>query len=336
MSLHLTRAVLALDPGGSKCDAVLTGEDGSVVGWGRVQKPGLSGRSEKAIKAATDTAIGQCTFDELHVTGFGGTLPSGIIGPGRLMKVRFWPISEHDGVLALMGLRCGVVVVAGTGGRLSATTRDGRHVSLDGLGPLLGDYGSGYAIGLQGLRAAALAFMHPRHHTSLKLPILAEFDRVMSGREDKGAEQEESARELNLLQHAIWFSINPHDRSMVATLAKIVNEEAECGDAVAIRILKAAAEELSERIRDLLDRLQIANEEYVLAGAGSVAKNSDIFWNHLCNLVGEMAPRFKPVRSSGAAVLGNAAFVLRELNPELEESILKKLLATPPPPISSP
>src|SRR5207302_776208 len=49
----------------------------------------------------------------------------------------------------------GVAVVAGTGSMAFARAADGRTARAGGWGPLLGDEGSGYAIALAGLRAAA-------------------------------------------------------------------------------------------------------------------------------------------------------------------------------------
>ncbi len=51
----------------------------------------------------------------------------------------------------------GVAVVAGTGSMAFARAADGRTARAGGWGPLLGDEGSGYAIALAGLRAAARA-----------------------------------------------------------------------------------------------------------------------------------------------------------------------------------
>jgi N-acetylglucosamine kinase-like BadF-type ATPase len=346
MNTHLTRAVLALDPGGSKCDAVLVGDDGTVVGWSHMQKPGLSGRSPEIISAATAKAIGQHTFDELHVATFGSALPPRIVRPEVIGRGRMWPLTQACGPLALTGQTHGVVVLAGTGALVSACTRQGRKLALDGLGPLLGDFGSGYFIGLQALRATARAVLHPRNHTSLKERVFTACEvltphptlalnipsPVQDGRAKGTARQANETQSDNgdRLARLVTFSLMAHDRSTIASLAKIVDEEARTGDAVAIRILENAATAIGETLRDLLDQLQIANEKYPLVGTGSVAMNSDIFWNHLCRLVSEQAPRFTATRCPAAPVLGNALFVLRELRPEAVDTIRKTLLATAP------
>jgi N-acetylglucosamine kinase-like BadF-type ATPase len=155
---------------------------------------------------------------------------------------------------------------------------------------------------------------------------------VQDGRAKGTARQANETQSDNgdRLARLVTFSLMAHDRSTIASLAKIVDEEARTGDAVAIRILENAATAIGETLRDLLDQLQIANEKYPLVGTGSVAMNSDIFWNHLCRLVSEQAPRFTATRCPAAPVLGNALFVLRELRPEAVDTIRKTLLATAP------
>jgi N-acetylglucosamine kinase-like BadF-type ATPase len=343
MTTHLKRAVLALDAGGSKCDAALVHEDGTVVGYGHVQRPGLSGRSLEIARAASAQAIGRHTFDELHVATYASTLPAGIIDPDHGERVRVWSLTQTDGPLGLVGETSGVVVVAGTGALVSARTRQGRTLALDGLGPILGDFGSGYSIGLQALRAAARAAMHPSHHTSLKERVftaceLLEHDAPQRPSQIKGDSAEAMAREKqqalsrdrDRLQRLVAFSLTPQDRSTLASFAKIVDEEARRGDAQAIRLLQDAAAAIRQTVYDLLDHLQIDAEEYVLVGTGGVAMNSDVFWNHLCQLLRESAPRLTPTRCTAAPVLGNALCVLRELFPEAVDTIRKTLLATAP------
>src|SRR5205085_11071904 len=49
----------------------------------------------------------------------------------------------------------GIVLIAGTGSIAWARLPDGSPIRAGGLGPVLGDGGSGYAIGLDALRAVA-------------------------------------------------------------------------------------------------------------------------------------------------------------------------------------
>lgn len=63
-------------------------------------------------------------------------------------------VTNHLGAL---GGAPGVVIASGTGVACLAVTVDGRLARVDGLGYLFGDAGSGFSIGLAGLRAALAA-----------------------------------------------------------------------------------------------------------------------------------------------------------------------------------
>ena len=67
----------------------------------------------------------------------------------------------HDGTIALEAAfegGSGLIVIAGTGSSLFARAYAGDMLRAGGWGYLLGDEGSGYALGLHGLRAVAHAF----------------------------------------------------------------------------------------------------------------------------------------------------------------------------------
>ncbi len=67
----------------------------------------------------------------------------------------------HDGAIALEAAfegGSGVMIIAGTGSILFARTRTGDTARAGGWGYLLGDEGSGHALGIHGLRAVAHAY----------------------------------------------------------------------------------------------------------------------------------------------------------------------------------
>jgi N-acetylglucosamine kinase len=205
---------------------------------------------------------------------------------------------EAAAALALVGEEVGVVVLAGTGAFVRGRTRDGRELHLDGLGPMLGDYGGGYQIGSLAVRAVAKSRWHPRHQTSLTAPI----HRACGVNDGEAPEPT-----------LIRFMHAPRDRAEIASFAELVNEEAEAGDRIAREILEQAATAISETLRDLVDRLGIAQEEYAMVGTGGVATGSRIYWQHLCALAREFAPGLKPVISELPAVVGLVLPTLQSL-----------------------
>ncbi len=289
----MNRLILGIDPGGSKCEALIVREDGEAIGYGRQPdgsdelEPnfGGAGRTRSATLASIRQAAGGETCDELHccpgacLAGYISAVAEILLGPGREARehIHIHGAAEWDLPMAAAGASAGIVVVAGTGALVWGTTRDGRSIGLDGLGPDLGDHGGGYQIGLQGLRAVAAADWHPRRATSLVEP-------VMSACGLAGA----SPRNL------IGYLASRPDRSRVASIAEIVTEAAETGDAIARSILESAADDIAETVRDVADTLGMTRDEYAVVASGSVATKSAIYWERLCERIREFAPLFRP------------------------------------------
>lgn len=329
------RCVLALDQGGSKCEAALFRDDGELLGWGRAQQVGSSGRSPGIVIKAVKQALNDVSIDELHVISllqdFSPVQEMGVPGSCR---ISVYQGGEHAGSLALVGEECGVVVVAGTGAHVFGRNRDGRKMRLDGLGPVLGDVGSGYHIGYLGLRASVRGVWHPRHATSLTGKIFDACCKIAdegktaaveksskeptNGIMPKSADRSFSENNMNpfekRLHEMVKFSLRNNDRSVIASLAGIVDAEAKTGDAVAMGILHDTASQMAENVRDLSDHLQIGSDRYVMVGTGSVAVKSDIYWQHLCNLVKKFAPGLAPVRSPLPPVAGLGLVQLLQLD----------------------
>ena len=294
------RCILGVDCGGSKCHAILARDDGEVVGWGEsVQKDGPvrhrefggHGRTHHAFIKAVREATAKVEYDELHLAAVTNFLPLAFLRHPGPTKVQIHPASEMGSALALAGETSGIVALAGTGAIVYGLTRDGRTECMDGLGPLVGDHGGGYEIGLRAIRAAGQSGWHPRHYTSFASEIYA----ACGGRKN-------DLRGYSLID----YMVAQRDRSEVAGLARIVNEAANRGDAVARRILQDAAGGLAATVHDAVDSLGIADEEYALIGVGGIVMHCNLYWEHFCKAVREFAPKFRPTRPDLPAVVGVA------------------------------
>ncbi len=283
--------ILAVDAGGSKCEAILLDTGGTLLGNGYFREPGLSGRAQRAIEAAVREAFTTGDFGTLYVAGI-GRLVSVPAADGRAPdRTVVVPASEPATALAQVGLRTGAVLLAGTGAFAHATWPDGRTAHLDGSGPLLGDFGGGYHVGRMALNATVRSDWHPRHRTSLRERVLQRF----------GVSTPQALFGLNLFAQ---------DRSVVASLAQVVNEEAEAGDEVSRAILVRAAETLAETFRDLVSVLGIAEDPGTVAGTGSLIRCSAIYWQALARQIAEIAPRFRAIRLTQPPVAGLAILAL--------------------------
>lgn len=286
--------VLAIDNGGTKCEALLVRADGVVLGRGLCRKAGVSGRSKVATRRAAREALRGAPgkLKELRLACHGNILPESFFAP-YAERVETRLVTEAQGIFALTGHAHGIIALSGTGAFIHARTTDGREIHLDGLGPLIGDYGGGFFIGRQALRAAACATWHPRRKTLLRDAVLNAY----------GAK---SVEELIPLNWAV------RDRSEIAQLAPLVNDAANAGDRVAKKILEEAADALVGTLRDVVDALEIRAKIYPLIGAGSVATRSDAFWRRFCRTARTIAPKLRPERTRYPAVAGIALAVMEQ------------------------
>lgn len=135
-----------------------------------------------------------------------------------------------DGVLAHAGAlgAAGTVATVGTGTHVVTVTPNGEIRSLDGWGPMIGDRGSAYAIGLAGIRAAAVALDGAGPTTA----IVDQLDEVLDG----------SLRSLSALQA---FLRRPDITAQTAAFAGTVLRLAVAGDPVAAAIERQAAADLA-------------------------------------------------------------------------------------------
>jgi len=238
-----THIVIGLDAGGSKTHL-------------RAQSPAWSAPVELRGPGANPNRIGMTEAAEVlsglvgRVVGKEGEAPervsvcAGVSGAGREeeQEILSAAIREalnhprtvrvevvHDALIALDAAYdsgSGLIVIAGTGSVALARTVDGTLLRVGGWGHLLGDPGSGYAIGQAGLRSVAAAF-DGGAETVLRKRLRTQFG---------------IANRRQLIQ-----SVYQEDLSM-QDVAPLVVDAAVEGDAVADRIVHDAADGLSEQV----------------------------------------------------------------------------------------
>jgi N-acetylglucosamine kinase-like BadF-type ATPase len=161
----------------------------------------------------------------------------------------------------------GILVISGTGSSAIGITRDGVFYKNGGWGHLLGDEGSGYAIGLQALNAITRAVDRRGKDTAITKFIL---------------------QELNLtdVNELISFIYDPScQKQHIATLAKQVVKAANLGDKVAVSILQNAAYELALLVEGLHKHCANFTENTPVTTAGSIFVHAEILKNHFVELL---------------------------------------------------
>lgn len=158
----------------------------------------------------------------------------------------------------------GIALIAGTGSVAFGRSQDGRTQRCGGWGYLLGDEGSGYAIGRAALRLAmAQLETGPAIPSSLAATILREFP----------------ADSPAALAKLIYNNDAP--RAAIASAAPLVTKAANAGDKEAVFILQEAARELAVLVVRAANLLNLTNQEFSLAVAGGVLTGSVLLPKYL-------------------------------------------------------
>jgi len=307
------RLAMGVDGGGTKSDAVLVDETGTVLGWGRggtgqVFWAGQRGATE-SYSNAVHAALGEHRPDELWVAG----LHINVFDESRLpfSSLRFVPAGELTRGLATALETYGIVVLSGTGSFVAAKKEDGTTLTLDGLGPLLGDYGSGYQIGLAGLRAAMASPWGSRRRTVLEYLI----------------PQNLPVESMQDIFHWVYYD-RQASRADIASVAKIVAEAAEQGDRIAQEIILNAADDISDVLADLIEHLGLESCDYPLVASGGVAQGCQMFWDRVCERALAMAPRLRPIRPSVPPCIGAALLALKAMGVDWTQALLEQIEKT--------
>jgi N-acetylglucosamine kinase-like BadF-type ATPase len=188
----------------------------------------------------------------------------------------------------------GILQIAGTGSNCIGRTAHGDRESAGGYSSTLGDEGSGYWIGLHGVRQALKAY--DRNEPSMILRrVAAEWgtttleELVTRGNEVPGPD----------------FS----------ALAPILSSAAEEGDAVATHVLLQAASDLAEfvlLVRHKLRQRHGLTAEIPVAFTGSVLEKIGIVRNRFTDLLHEAAPQM-PVGQEGVLAVEGALWRAQRL-----------------------
>lgn len=150
----------------------------------------------------------------------------------------------------------GILVIAGTGSNVVGRDTHGVTLSAGGWGPVLGDEGSGFWIGLEAIRAALRAEDRaPAHPPSLgKRPAVPSSCLL---REIQLHWQLDTVAEL--VAFANQRSGLRRPAPDFATLAPVVARCAERGDALAAGVLERAGVELAEQVAVVAHKLSAAH-----------------------------------------------------------------------------
>ena len=231
-----------VDGGGTGCRARIEDAAGRVLGTGIAGPAALRfgveravAEVEKACRAAlTDAGLDSNALGAVHVAA--GL--AGITRKGVLKQLAVWPHSfrsivyAHDATIACLGAhgaREGGIVIVGTGS-IGFAVVGGREIRVGGYGFPISDEGSGADLGLHAIRVALRAYDQRAVGTSLTREVMMRFHN-------------------DPYEAVAWM--DDATATDYATFAPLVMRHADCGDSVARRIVRDAAEQIDELVRRL-------------------------------------------------------------------------------------
>lgn len=250
------RYLMGIDGGGSKTLALLADETGRVLGRGEAGASNFQVIGHQAAQAAIQAAMAAAWRDA-------GLAPqplrglclglAGVDRPGERALFQQWAaqiqpqaqsVIANDAELVLAAgtpAGWGLALICGTGSIVYGRSPAGQAARADGWGHLLGDEGSGYAIGLAALRAVMRAYDGRGPATSLGEAILERWGLA-------------SAPDL---VPRVYQELR--GKQEIAALASVVEASAAAGDATAGRILAAAGGELAVAAQAVARRLALVD-----------------------------------------------------------------------------
>jgi N-acetylglucosamine kinase-like BadF-type ATPase len=300
-------ALLAVDSGGSKIDAVLMGRDGRVRAARRVASAGYAETGDGAFLDQIATAVAAVCReagvdpDRTPVADIGVFCLAGAdlpIDDRRILtglRRRGWttePILRNDTFAVLRAgtdRNWGVGVVCGTGTNCTGVAPDGRIFRFPAVGGISGDWGGGWDLGEAALWHALRAEDGRGERTSLRGAVPAHF----------------GMRRPRQVMEAFYLRSLPEDR--LPALAPIVFQEAIAGDEVSRALVDRQADEITAMARVAIRRLRMTGlDPDVVLGGGIFRNGWEPFFARIDDGIRAVAPRARTVRLSAPPVLGAA------------------------------
>jgi N-acetylglucosamine kinase-like BadF-type ATPase len=300
-------AVLAVDGGGSKVDAALVADDGSLRGAVRIRNTDHDGpHSDSYLEGVALTVEAACreagmSPDDRPVARQGTYCLAGADLPADDRRILRW-VSRHgwttDDVLrndSFAILRAGtdgawgVGVVCGYGTNCSAVAPDGQTFRFAAIGDISGDWGGGSDIGRVALWYAVRAEDGRGGETELARAVPAYF----------------GLRRPTHLMEAIHLGRMDTDR--LAELPPVVFRAAAAGDAVARSILDRQADEIVSMAGTAIRKLRMTELDVpVVLGGGIFRNDFPPFFDRIEEGLRRIAPDVRVTVLSAPPVAGAA------------------------------
>jgi N-acetylglucosamine kinase-like BadF-type ATPase len=256
--------VLGIDAGGTKTVCLLADEGGTIVAEARGGGANLQAAGELEVEKVLHRVMEEALGDRavvpaaicLGIAGVDRPDDSAVVSAiMRRIGYKARIVVVNDALVALEAGapgQPGIVVISGTGSISYGRNANGEAARAGGWGYVLGDEGSGYWIGRAALRAV-LRQADRRGPTTLLTELVLQHFGVTAPHE--------------LIHHIYNRDLKP---TAIGALATCVQSAFSQADAVAIGILRGAANELEAFALSVARRLELIGEPFVFILAGGI------------------------------------------------------------------
>ncbi len=294
---------LVCDAGGTKADFLLFRSDGRVLAKSRTTGANaIFLNPEDALRAVADgisdclgkagTELDRLARITLFIPGFKPCLPI------LKEKLQYENIDlqgdENDAFYGALGNGYGIVVLSGTGSFAMGKDSCGNEVTCGGWGPLFGDYGSGYHIGVLCLSELAMRYDMGQPDT-----ILASEVRMQM--------KIHSIEELRKVAYQPDFT-----RNKVAELSRAVAKAAAKEDKTALDILDHAAKELARLAAMAAGRLPSPSQGLPVSLIGGITNMGGIITDRFRDHLALELPQAVYYPCKYEPIVGAALYVLEK------------------------
>ena len=296
---------LAADGGGSKVQAVLYDEDFNIIKTGKMTGTTTLFKPAETVKAEIDEmldglldGVKKIESADLCILGAGEIFEKAV--SERCEVSSFNRCHEPHMGIASAFYETGVLALSGTGSD-AFIIKNGKAISfVGGWGPLFGDEGSGYEIGLHSIKALMYEYDGRRPPTMMSKMILEKF----------GVE--------NPWEIVFKMNRNPNARQEIASVTKITSKAANMGDKVALDIYRHAAHELSLQVIAAIHRSKEDIDGPIVA-MGGAWKGCTYMFEAFSHEVHGVFPDMEIIRAKHDPVVGCVVIRARREGMEMEE-----------------
>ncbi|HMF99592.1 MAG TPA: BadF/BadG/BcrA/BcrD ATPase family protein [Vicinamibacterales bacterium] len=313
--------VLGIDAGGTKTVCLLADDRGAILSEARGGGANLHAAGELAVEKVLHDVMERAIGDRVVVPA---AICLGIAGVDRedeaqVVRAIMRRIGYKSRVLvvndALIAMVAGarddpaIVLIAGTGSIAYGRNGSGEAARAGGWGHMIGDEGSGYWIGREALAAVMRGADGRGPETGLSSEILEYFN----------------VKDVSRLPRIVYDREQP--RMSVAALGPIVQRVAEQGDAVAMRILERATDELVLAARSVATRLEMRGDPFTFFLAGGAFRVVSWLTEELPRRLVEVAPRSQTEILTAEPALGAVWLALAEAHGKAQVPRYKPVMA---------